>query len=208
MGHDLAEAHPALRDVRHDASHLAGRGAAADQLELVEDEPRHVDLDALVGMPTAASGRRAAACRAPTATVAGTPAPRGRRPRRGRRSCAHGRDRVARAGVDGLEAHLRGLREAAGARSTMMTRPAPRIPAASPPSSPMAPAPVIATVSPGRMPPRLATWSAIEAGSMTAPSSNSAPSGSGKMHFTPWTTYVASAPWSLWPYWRWSPALP
>ncbi len=72
----------------------------------------------------------------------------------------------------------------------------------------MAPAPVIATVSPGAMLPRFATWRAIEAGSMTAPSSNERPSGSGKIVFTPWTTYVASAPWTLWPYCLWRPSRP
>ena len=72
----------------------------------------------------------------------------------------------------------------------------------------MAPAPVIATVSPGVMLPRLATWRAMDAGSIIAPSSNERPSGRAKIVFTPWTTYVASAPWTLWPYWRCSPWRP
>ena len=52
----------------------------------------------------------------------------------------------------------------------------------------MAPAPVMATVSPGVMLPRLATWRAIDAGSISAPSSNERPSGSAKIVLTPWTT--------------------
>ena len=51
----------------------------------------------------------------------------------------------------------------------------------------MAPAPVMATLSPGLMPPRFATCSAIDAGSMTAPSSKETLSGSLKIAFTPWT---------------------
>ena len=46
VGHDLADAHPALLDERHHAPHLAGRRPAADELELVEDQALHGDLDA------------------------------------------------------------------------------------------------------------------------------------------------------------------
>ena len=45
MGHHLADPHPALLDEGHDPPHLAGGRARADELELVEDEPLHRDLD-------------------------------------------------------------------------------------------------------------------------------------------------------------------
>ena len=71
----------------------------------------------------------------------------------------------------------RALASRTGLRSSRITRPAPRTSAASPPSRPIAPAPVMATVSPGVMLPRLATWRAMDAGSMTAPWANDRPVG-------------------------------
>ena len=113
VGDHLADPHPALLDVWHHPPHLAGRGARADELQLVEDEPLHGDLHA--DRRDADGGAAAAAAEHLEGPLDRLGDAGALERHVGAEAAGHrpdGADRVAGRGVDRLEAQGRRLRQA------------------------------------------------------------------------------------------------